>query len=106
MQVRKLPEGWTSILNKTYWSVCSLTDLKHDNILFRPPDLLAVISHELIESPSLTYDCGTLVNPPIIPVRSQSLPLSPDAAISENELDVVLADVGHCKSPDLLRAAL
>ena len=105
MQVRKLREGWTPILNEIYWSVCSLTDLKHDNILFRPPDLLAVVSHELIESPSLTYDCGTLVNPPIIPVRSQSLPLSPDATIPENELDVVLADVGHCKSLDLARAA-
>lgn len=75
-------------------------DLKHDNILFRPSDLLATVTHELVERPSLTYDCGTLVNPPVIPVRSQSLPFSPDDAVSEKELDVVLADVGHCKFAD------
>ena len=75
-----------------------MSDLKHDNILFRPSDLVAVVAHELVENPSITYNCGTLVNPPIVPVHSQSLPLSVDAAISERELHVVLADAGHCTS--------
>ncbi|KAL1665700.1 kinase-like domain-containing protein [Schizophyllum commune] len=70
-------------------------DLKHDNILFRPSDLDAVVAHELVSSPSVTYDCGTEVNPPVVPVVSQSLPLSPDPVINEKSLELVIADVGH-----------
>ncbi|EPS95820.1 hypothetical protein FOMPIDRAFT_1131692 [Fomitopsis schrenkii] len=77
--------------------VCGIvhTDLKHDNILFRPQDLQTVITHELVENPSVTYDCGTEVNPSVVPVLSQGLPLSTNASIHERHLDVVLADVGH-----------
>ncbi|TFY50406.1 hypothetical protein EVJ58_g11061 [Rhodofomes roseus] len=71
------------------------TDLKHDNILFRPRDLHTIISHELSINPSITYDCGTELNPSVIPVVSQSLPLSIGAPIHEHDLDVVLADLGH-----------
>ena len=53
--------------------------------------------HELVEKPSITYDCGTEVNPPVVPVVSQGLPLSSDPTIHEKRLDVVLADVGHCE---------
>ncbi|KAI0651498.1 kinase-like domain-containing protein [Trametes meyenii] len=70
-------------------------DLKHDNILFRPLDLDAVVAHELVSNPSVTYDCGTEVNPPVVPIVSQSLPLSTDAVINEEFLDAVIADVGH-----------
>lgn len=89
-------------------------DLKHDNILFRPTDLLAVVAHELVSNPSVTYDCGTEVNPPVVPVVSQGLPLSPDPSIHERSLQAVLADVGHSHwkdrhfqeiiQPDALRA--
>ena len=76
----------------------SSPDLKHDNILFRPQELTSVISHALTENPSITYDCGTEANPSVIPVVSQVLPLSAQGSIHERNLDVVLADVGHCES--------
>ncbi|KAI0724742.1 kinase-like domain-containing protein [Fomitopsis betulina] len=77
--------------------VCGIvhTDVKHDNILFRPQDLQTVIMHELVDKPSITYDCGTAASPPVVPVVSQGLPLSTDPSIHERSLDVVLADVGH-----------
>lgn len=53
--------------------------------------------HELVAKPSITYDCGTEVTPPVVPVVSQGLPLSTDPSIHERHLDVVIADVGHCK---------
>ncbi|KZT68525.1 kinase-like protein [Daedalea quercina L-15889] len=96
--------------------VCGIvhTDLKHDNILFRPRELTSVVSHELTENPSITYDCGTETNPSVIPVVSQVLPLSAQGSIHERNLDVVLADVGHSQwkerhfqeliQPDALRA--
>ncbi|OCH96308.1 kinase-like protein [Obba rivulosa] len=71
------------------------SDLKHDNILFRPRDLQSVVAHELVSSPSVTYDCGTEVSLPIVPVVSQCLPLSPNPSIHERLLDAVIADVGH-----------
>ena len=81
-----------------------IADLKHDNILFRPLDVTSVVTHELIENPSISYDCGTEVSPPVIPVLSQGLPLSPDPSIREALLDAVIADVGHCQY--LVRIAL
>ena len=69
--------------------------MKHDNILFRPRDLQSVVAHELVSSPSVTYDCGTEVTLPVVPVVSQGLPLSTDPSIHERLLDAVLADVGH-----------
>lgn len=71
-------------------------DIKHDNILFRPKGLVDVVAHELINSPSVTYDCGTEKSPPVIPVVSQPLPPTSDKVIPETDLEAVLADVGHC----------
>ncbi|KAI5899261.1 kinase-like protein [Schizophyllum commune H4-8] len=70
-------------------------DLKHDNILFRPLDLNSVVAYELVTNPSVTYDCGTEVNPPVVPVVSQSLSLSSDPVINEKLLEAVIADFGH-----------
>ncbi|KAL1681181.1 kinase-like domain-containing protein [Schizophyllum commune] len=77
--------------------VCRIVhgDLKHDNILFRPLDVNTIVAHELAANPSVTYDCGTEVNPPVVPVVSQSLPVSPDPVINEKHLEAVIADFGH-----------
>ncbi|KAL0953787.1 hypothetical protein HGRIS_004971 [Hohenbuehelia grisea] len=96
--------------------VCGIvhSDLKHDNILFRPLDLERVVSHELTEVPSATYDCGTEATPTVIPVTSQGLPLSLDSTVKQRDLVAVLADFGHSHwqdrhfqdiiQPDALRA--
>ncbi|KAI3603905.1 kinase-like protein [Moniliophthora roreri] len=77
--------------------VCGIvhTDIKHDNILFRPSDVSAVVAHELAAKPSVSYDCGTEINPPVVPVVSQALPLSTKDSVSTDQLEAVLADVGH-----------
>lgn len=72
-------------------------DIKHDNILLRPADPEAVVSHELVKKPSRSYDCGTEIRPSVIPVVSQMLPLSMEPTVREGDLEAVLADVGHCK---------
>ncbi|KIY53354.1 kinase-like protein [Fistulina hepatica ATCC 64428] len=71
------------------------TDLKHDNILFRPLDVSSVVAHELVANPSVSYDCGTEVSPSIVPIVSQGLPLSAVPSIREELLEAVIADVGH-----------
>ncbi|KAF5345014.1 hypothetical protein D9758_010433 [Tetrapyrgos nigripes] len=77
--------------------VCGIvhTDIKHDNILFRPSDVFAVVAHELTAKPSISYDCGTEVSPPVVPVVSQALPLSTEESVATDQLQAVLADVGH-----------
>lgn len=80
----------------------TIADLKHDNILFRPLDVKTIVAHELAANPSVTYDCGTEVNPPVVPVVSQSLPLSPDPIINEKHLEAVIADFGHCAEPNIV----
>lgn len=55
------------------------------------------MSHELAAKPSVSYDAGTELSVPIVPVVSQPLPLSLDDVVSYTQLRSVLADVGHCK---------
>ncbi|KAK7051372.1 hypothetical protein VNI00_004872 [Paramarasmius palmivorus] len=77
--------------------VCGIvhTDIKHDNILFRRPDVLTVVSHELVTKPSVSYDCGTEICLPVVPVVSQALPLSTEGLVAVDQVQAVLADVGH-----------
>lgn len=84
----------TSNINLSPLFLC--IDIKHDNILFRPKALESVIAQELINSPSVCYDCGTEICPPVVPVVSQALPPTNDKVIPEAQLEAVLADVGHC----------
>ncbi|EED78181.1 predicted protein [Postia placenta Mad-698-R] len=70
-------------------------DIKHDNILFRPVDVAAVVAHELSADPSACYDCGTEISPPVVPTVSQVLPLSTELFIREDHLEAVVSDVGH-----------
>lgn len=72
-------------------------DIKHDNILFRPGDLEAAVRMELAEVPSSIYGFTSEINPPVIPVRSQVLPLSLTRSTKWYDLDVVIADLGHCE---------
>lgn len=46
----------------------------------------------------MSYSCPTEVNTPVVPVVSQGLPLSLSTSIDQAELDVVIADLGHCES--------
>lgn len=72
-------------------------DIKHDNILFRPIDVNAIIAHELVVTPSVSYDCRTEISPAIVPIVSQGLSLPTDPLIREGYLEAVIADVGHCQ---------
>jgi len=69
--------------------------MQHDNILFRPASLEAVVSHELVEDPSVSYQCGTEIRPTVIPAMSQVLPLTTEPPVREEDLEAVIADVGH-----------
>ncbi|EED81523.1 predicted protein [Postia placenta Mad-698-R] len=69
--------------------------IKHDNILFRPVDVAAVVAHELSTDPPACYDCGTEISPPVVPIVSQVLPLSTEPSIREDRLEAVVSDVGH-----------
>lgn len=46
----------------------------------------------------MSYSCPTEVNTAVVPVVSQGLPLSLATSIDQTELDVVIADLGHCES--------
>ncbi|PCH34455.1 kinase-like protein [Wolfiporia cocos MD-104 SS10] len=70
-------------------------DIKHDSILLRPAAVSAVAAHALATDPSVAYDCGTEACPPVVPVESQALPLSAAPAVRDDELEAVLAHVGH-----------
>ncbi|KAI9068928.1 kinase-like protein [Trametes sanguinea] len=73
------------------------TDLKPDNILFRPRNLDSVIANALVYNPSASYDCGTDVIPHITPVITQSLLLSTETYIGVEVLDSVLSDFGNAQ---------
>ncbi|KAI0824915.1 kinase-like domain-containing protein [Trametes gibbosa] len=75
-------------------------DLKHDNILFRPCELDAIVAQELVSNPSVTYVCSTILSPPVVPVISQPLPLTPDPPLPVRLLEAVIADVGHAHWQD------
>ncbi|KAK7051379.1 hypothetical protein VNI00_004879 [Paramarasmius palmivorus] len=72
-----------------------IADIKHDNILFRHPDVLNVISHELVANPSEIYDLGTDIYSPLVSVVSQALPLSTDGSCTIDQVQAVLADFGR-----------
>ncbi|QRV99812.1 kinase-like protein [Ceratobasidium sp. AG-Ba] len=72
------------------------TDLKPDNILFRPDDVNSVVSAALVDEPSLTYGCATNVRPPVVPVQTQVLSMRAGGAHPSGDLvDAVIADFGH-----------
>ncbi|THH14064.1 hypothetical protein EW146_g6225 [Bondarzewia mesenterica] len=73
----------------------SFPHIKHDNVLFRPLDVPGVVAHELVTKPSVSYDCGTEVFPSVVPIVSQGLPLSTTGSIRADQLEAVIADVGH-----------
>ncbi|KAH9849010.1 kinase-like domain-containing protein [Lenzites betulinus] len=82
--------------------VCGIVhgDLKHDNIILRPRELETIVAQELISNPSITYVCPTEFSPPVVPVISQPLPLTPDPPIPVRLLEAVIADVGHAHWQD------
>jgi serine/threonine-protein kinase SRPK3 len=73
------------------------TDLKFDNILFRPSDVPAVVGKALVEEPSLSYNFDTKASSPVVPFLSQPLDVTVEALSSVAELHAVIADVGHCE---------
>lgn len=75
----------------------SMVDLKLDNIILRPQKLEAVILNELVQKPSRIYEAEGRTEPSIVPVYSQSLPVSVDRSLDEENVDAVLADYGHCE---------
>ena len=71
------------------------SDLKHDNICFRPSDLDNVVLYNLKTDPSRTYTCLTQQRPPVVPIVSQPLSVSLEA-LNPDAIDIVIGDLGGC----------
>jgi serine/threonine-protein kinase SRPK3 len=72
------------------------SDLKHDNILFRPSDVPSVVGSTLVIDPSICYYCDTSISPQVVPVVSQPLQVTIKEVLPTVELKAMIADVGHC----------
>lgn len=89
--------------------VVLFTDLKFDNLLFRPPNIDALIARELLLNPSRAYDMegevryGPAAVKPVF--ASQPLPSwsREREADTLSEIDLVLCDFGFCKCTNTYR---
>ncbi|KAL5637785.1 hypothetical protein ACGC1H_002148 [Rhizoctonia solani] len=74
------------------------TDIKFDNILYRPNDLAACITHVLLTIPSEAYRCDTRARPVAVPIVSQPITMySPGTDIQNTRAQAVIADFSHCE---------
>ncbi|CAE6377239.1 unnamed protein product [Rhizoctonia solani] len=72
------------------------TDVKFDNILYRPDDLTACIAHVLLTIPSETYRCDLRARPVAVPIVSQPITMySPETDIQKARVQAVITDFSH-----------